>query len=184
MASVERGPTIRRGTATSEITQTSTLASSTGLPQESNTTSFSSNSALTGTSTDTSGVPNTRAGITNGHDSSSGTSGLRGNTGISRAGNNISATPSYLEFGSQASGNNAFSIPTNPVYKTPGTTLPVPAGGGGGGLTKYFKMTGYYVTGAVYESFVVTGNPSPPTTTNPNTGHTLVNTFVSSFWEI
>lgn len=59
----------------------------------------------------------------------------------------------------------------------------MPATTGGGGMVKYYKMTGYYVTGAVYESFVVTINPTPATTTNPNTGHTLTNTFVSSFWE-
>ena len=65
--------------------------------------------------------------------------------------------------------------------KTSGSSLPAPSGGG---TTKYFQMVGYYSTGAVYEAFVVTGTPAPPTTTNPNTGHTLVNTYVASFWAI
>lgn len=60
--------------------------------------------------------------------------------------------------------------------------LPIPTGTSS--VTKYYQMVGYYTTGAVYESFVVTGSPATPTTTNPNTGHTLVNTFVASFWEI
>lgn len=50
--------------------------------------------------------------------------------------------------------------------------------------TNYYKMVGYYTTGATYESFVTTGSPSSSTTTNPNTGHTLVNTFVASFWSV
>jgi hypothetical protein len=62
---------------------------------------------------------------------------------------------------------------------TPG--LPTPSGGS---TVKYYKMVGYYTTGTVYESFVTTGSPASPTTVNPNTGHTLVNTFVSSFWEV
>ena len=50
--------------------------------------------------------------------------------------------------------------------------------------TKYYKMVGFYVTGSVYESFVVTGSPTAPSVTNPNTGHALINTYVSSFWTV
>lgn len=49
--------------------------------------------------------------------------------------------------------------------------------------TKYYKMVGYYVTGAVYEEFVVTGSPTTPSFTNPNTGHALINCYVSTFWQ-
>ena len=48
----------------------------------------------------------------------------------------------------------------------------------------YYKMVGYYATGSVYESFVATNAPSLATVVNPNTGHTLINTYVSAFWEI
>lgn len=58
--------------------------------------------------------------------------------------------------------------------------LPTPAGGGG--TTKYYKMVGFYVSGGVYESFVATGSPAASTCTNPNTGHTLINTYVASFY--
>jgi hypothetical protein len=59
--------------------------------------------------------------------------------------------------------------------------LPTPPGGGGG-TTKYYKMVGFYVSGAVYESFVATGSPAASTCTNPNTTHTLINTYVASFY--
>jgi hypothetical protein len=48
--------------------------------------------------------------------------------------------------------------------------------------TIYYKMVGYYVSGAVYEAFVVTGAPSAASVTNPNTGHALVNTRVAASW--
>jgi hypothetical protein len=51
-------------------------------------------------------------------------------------------------------------------------------------LLAYYKMVGYYVTGGIYESFVVIGAPSLATTVNPNTGHTLTNTYVSAVWSI
>jgi|SRR5579885_664346 len=54
----------------------------------------------------------------------------------------------------------------------------------GGSTTKYYQMVGYYTTGAVYEAFVVTGSPSASTATNPNTGHTLTNCYVASFWQV
>lgn len=50
-------------------------------------------------------------------------------------------------------------------------------------VINYYKMVGYYVASAAYEAFVVTGSPSAASTTNPNTGHALVNTFVASFWK-
>jgi hypothetical protein len=50
--------------------------------------------------------------------------------------------------------------------------------------TRYYQMVGFYVTGAVYEAFVVTGSPTAPSVNNPNTGHALINTYVSSFWTV
>jgi hypothetical protein len=42
----------------------------------------------------------------------------------------------------------------------------------------YYKMQGYYVAGAVYETWVGIGSPN----TNPPSGHTLINiTVVSTF---
>ncbi len=55
---------------------------------------------------------------------------------------------------------------------------------GGSTTTKYYQMVGYYVTGATYESFVITGSPSAASVTNPNTGHALINTYVASFWSV
>lgn len=49
--------------------------------------------------------------------------------------------------------------------------------------TSFYKMVGFYVTGSVYEEFVVTGSPASSTTVNPNTGHTLINCYVSTFWQ-
>lgn len=63
-------------------------------------------------------------------------------------------------------------------------TNPALANGTGTIFTRYYKMVGYYSTGAVYETFIITGAPATGTTTNPNTGHTLINTFVASFWEV
>lgn len=59
---------------------------------------------------------------------------------------------------------------------TPGLPLTI------SGPTLYYKMVGFYTTGVVYESFVATGSPAASTCTNPNTGHTLVNTYVASFY--
>lgn len=50
-------------------------------------------------------------------------------------------------------------------------------------MLKYYKMVGYYVEGQIHEAFVITGQPTPSTTVNPRTGHTLINTFVSTYWE-
>lgn len=50
-------------------------------------------------------------------------------------------------------------------------------------LTKYYKMVGYYVTGAVYEEFISVGAPSASSATNPNTGHALIDCYVSTFWQ-
>jgi hypothetical protein len=170
MASVEHGPFKRRGTSTTDITPIGTLASSTGLPQESTTTSFIVNSV----------------GTISGHDTLSGSSALKSNY-VSALGGGSSFV-SYNSFGTifaSGGGSSSNQQPNSVVTDTAGTSLPIPSGGGGGSsLTQYYKMVGYYTTGAVYESFVVTGSPSPPTTTNPSTGHTLYNTFVSSFWEI
>jgi hypothetical protein len=44
-------------------------------------------------------------------------------------------------------------------------------------------MVGYYTERKVHESFVAIGQPAPSNVVNPKTGHTLINTFVSSYWE-
>jgi hypothetical protein len=46
--------------------------------------------------------------------------------------------------------------------------------------TIYYKMRGYYITGAVYEVYVVTGSPS----STPPSGHTLTNVAVIDTWTI
>lgn len=53
-------------------------------------------------------------------------------------------------------------------------------GSGGGGITTYYKMRGYYVTGSVYETYVVTGNPSE----TPPSGHTLIDVSIVATWQI
>lgn len=83
-----------------------------------------------------------------------------------------SSIPTYRN----ATDNDRATIPN--ILFTPG--LPIPAGGGG--TTKYYKMVGFYVAGATYESFVATGSPAASTCTNPNTSHTLINTYVASFY--
>lgn len=159
----ERGPILRVGFTTNNITPIGTTASGTGLPTESTTTSFSKQAAV----------------IFDGHDTPSATTGIRsfpfsfaGGAAVAIGYAGPSMVPSVS--GNAASFSNANSPITN---SNPGTTLPVPQT-----VTTYYKMTGYYTTGAVYESFVVTGSPTSATTTNPNTGHTLINTFVSQTW--
>src|SRR5574337_903917 len=82
-------------------------------------------------------------------------------------------------FINESIGNAAsFGSNNSPITNSnAGTTLPTPPT-----ATVYYKMVGYYVTGAVYESFVVTGSPTSASTTNPNTGHALINTFVAQTW--
>jgi hypothetical protein len=157
----ERGPVLRRGFITDKITPIGTTAGGTGLPTESTTTSFSKQAAV----------------IFDGHDSLSGYVGLK-TSGFSLAGGS-SQTVSYQSPATIPSGTTITSAPSNTTItnNTPGTSLPTPSG-----ITIYYKMTGFYTTGSVYESFVVTGNPTTATTVNPNTGHTLINTFVSQTW--
>jgi hypothetical protein len=159
--STEHGPILRRGTTTTNITPIGTTASGTGLPTESTTTSFA----------------NDNVGTASGHDQGSGFSGLR-QSGISLVGGG-SVVISYLSLNSTNSGNEqtlSTSAPNNVITNNnAGISLPTPVG-------KHFKMIGYYVTGAVYESFVVTGSPTPSSTTNPNTGHALINTYVANIW--
>jgi hypothetical protein len=88
------------------------------------------------------------------------------------------------KFSSQSNQNNGggFSndFGTTSLNKTP---IPDPLPPVTGQLTKYFKMVGFYATGAVYEQFVSIGAPSAATATNPNTGHTLINCYVSTIWQ-
>lgn len=78
-------------------------------------------------------------------------------------------------------GSNRFGqfFGTWPIRNASGDILNPPSG-----ATPYFQMVGFYTVGGVYESFVVTGTPASPTVINPNTGHTLVSTYVSSYWAI
>ena len=158
---VDHGAFLRVGARTNQDTQIGTFASSTGLPQQSSTTSFGS----------------TNIGAASGHDQPSGFSGQK-TSNLSLAGGS-SIIVSYISNNSTPSGNQGtptFNNPSNVLTNNnAGTSLPTPTG-------PHFKMIGYYVTGAVYESFVVTGTPAPSTTTNPNTGHTLINTYVANTW--
>jgi hypothetical protein len=56
----------------------------------------------------------------------------------------------------------------------------VEGGGGGGSVTTYYKMRGYYVVGAVYETYVVANNPNTP----PPSGHTLIDIAIVSTWQV
>ena len=47
-------------------------------------------------------------------------------------------------------------------------------------ITTYYKMTGYYEAGFVFETFVVTSAPSNA----PPSGHTLTNVFIAASWTI
>lgn len=53
-------------------------------------------------------------------------------------------------------------------------------GGGGGGVTTYYKMRGYYVSGSIYETYVVIDNPS----SNPPSGNTLIDVAIVATWQI
>lgn len=156
----DHGAFIRSGTVTKSITPIGTFASNTGLPPESTTTSFLNESL----------------GVFDGHDAPAGFTGLRQSAFSLTGGSSV--VVSYLSLNSTPSGNDSTitpipnSLTTNNVA---GNSLPTPVG-------KHFKMIGYYATGAVYESFVVTGSPAPSTTVNPNTGHTLINTYVANIW--
>ena len=160
---VEKGPILRSGTVTNKTTTIGTFASSTGLPPESYTTSFI----------------NQNIGIFDGHDAPSGFVGLRTSGFSLTGGNSIVVSYNSVAMIPSINGNAAsFGSNNSPITNSnAGTSLPTPAG-----ATVYYKMTGFYVTGAVYESFVVTGSPTSASTTNPNTGHALINTFVSQTW--
>ncbi len=88
------------------------------------------------------------------------------------------------------SGHGLYTLPFSTLNPDLGFTMSsgvpptIPKTTGGGGTTKYYQMVGYYAAGATYESFVVTGSPAASSTTNPNTGHALINTYVASFWAI
>jgi len=56
----------------------------------------------------------------------------------------------------------------------------IEGGGGGPGVTTYYKMRGYYVAGAVYETWVVTEEPS----VTPPSGHVLTNVVIVSTWQV
>jgi len=49
--------------------------------------------------------------------------------------------------------------------------------GGGGGVSYYYKMRGYYVAGAVWETWVNLGSPG-----TPPSGHTLQDIVIVSKW--
>lgn len=169
----EKGPVIRRGYVTNSITPIGTFASSTGLPPESFTTSFSPSNT-------------TSPGILDGHDQQSYFSGLKNgiynlaNTSLINPG---AAIPSYFDLGIVEGGHGGAPVTIVPppvlTNNIIGNSLPTPTTS-----TRYYKMVGFYTTGAVYESFVVANNPTSSSTTNPNTGHALVNTYVAQVWTI
>jgi hypothetical protein len=49
-----------------------------------------------------------------------------------------------------------------------------------GGTTTYYKMRGYYVSGSVYETYVVSGSPSAI----PPSGHVLIDVAIVATWEV
>ncbi len=160
MVSTEKGPILRRATVTNRTTTIGTFTVSPGLPPEFKTTSFLERSV----------------GTQDPHDEPSGFVGLKMD-GFSLAGLNTH-TISYYDLSTVPfSGGFAATVPSVASNFTSGPTLPTPTG-----VTTYYKMVGYYTTGLVYESFVTTGNPTSASTTNPNTGHALVNTFVTQTW--
>ena len=75
------------------------------------------------------------------------------------------------------------SFQINQPYGFIGTNQPYSfniEGGGGGGVTTYYKMRGYYVVGAVYETYVVINDPNTP----PPSGHTLIDIAIVSTWQV
>lgn len=168
MVSTERGPTVRSGTSTNSITPIGVTATSTGLPPQTVTTSFALN----------------KAGVSDGHDLKSLQSALRVDGRNTYGPTGSAYIVSYFRFGiTTGSQGNYISTPRPTAILTKGgggNTLPVPPPSS----KTYYKMTGFYVSGSVYESFVVPDTPTSPTTVNPNTGHTLINTFVDQAWQV
>jgi hypothetical protein len=101
--------------------------------------------------------------------------------------NGIQGNPSssYGEYGfftySQSEVNGGSS--TDDGYTVLLKTFTLPFVNSSGSLTSYYKMVGFYITGSTYEEFVSIGAPSASTFTNPNTGHSLINCYVSTFWQ-
>ena len=69
--------------------------------------------------------------------------------------------------------NNAIADVSNDQISAAAALVPGVGGGGGGGripgVVHYYKMRGYYVAGAVFETWVAIGSPS----STPPSGHTL-----------
>lgn len=81
-------------------------------------------------------------------------------------------------------GHESNSSQINQPYGFIGVNQPrsfnVTGGGGGGGSTIYYKMRGFFVSGSVYETYVVTGSPSA----TPPSGHTLIDVAIVSTWRV
>lgn len=113
----------------------------------------------------------------------------RGTTGNFFTENKI--TPATGQLGSPTKNSGVYGvIPlaanelTDKGLTSPSTSYPGFSGyTGSTTLTKYYKMVGFFVSGAVYEEFISVGAPSASSATNPNTGHALINCYVSTFWQ-
>jgi hypothetical protein len=72
-----------------------------------------------------------------------------------------------------------FSYQINQPYGFIGVNQPRSFNINGGGAVTYYKMRGYYVIGAVYETYVVSGSPS----STPPSGHVLIDVAIVSTWQ-
>jgi hypothetical protein len=66
------------------------------------------------------------------------------------------------EYGPTTIGGGTVVVPSNPSV-----------------IVTYFKMRGFYVTGSVYENWVVNSAPS----FTPPSGHTLINIIIAATWQ-
>lgn len=75
-------------------------------------------------------------------------------------------------------GDDRTSYQINQPFGFIGTSQPSPFNITG--VTTYYKMRGYYLTGLVYETFVVTGSPS----STPPSGHILQDIAIVDTWKV
>lgn len=94
----------------------------------------------------------------------------------------IPATPILLPSDDNFADRSSYQItqPFGFINVNQPRSFNVSGGGGGGGATTYYKMRGYFVSGAVYETYVVTGTPS----STPPSGHTLIDVAIVATWQI
>lgn len=77
--------------------------------------------------------------------------------------------------------DDGYTLPLTSQYLYISATNPttfVTPGGGGTSVTIYYKMQGYYIAGATYETWIAVNAPN---TSNPS-GHPLINIVIASIF--